>query len=120
VQVAASLQNLPGPEILATYAATNAIVSPSLGRNLSGGASNVEVYLIAPRSQYGDRINQLDLRIGKILQFGGARLTPSVDIYNVFNTAAALVLNPTFGSSWQAPQEILNARFAKIGVRLDF
>ena len=120
VQVSASWQNLPGPEILATYQATNAIVSPSLGRNLAGGARNVEVNLIAPRSQYGDRFNQLDVRIGKILRFGGTRTTVGLDVYNLFNSSAALALNPTFGNNWQRPQEILNARFAKLVLQLNF
>ena len=119
MQVTASLQNLPGPEILAVYTASNAEVARSLGRNLAGGARNVEVPLVEPRSMYGERLNQLDLRIGKILRFGRTRATVSLDLYNALNSSAVLGLNPAF-DSWQRPQEILNARFAKVVFQLNF
>ena len=56
--------------LAANYAAPNSEVAPSLGRDLSGNAANVTVNLIAPGTMYGDRINQLDIRIGKILRLG--------------------------------------------------
>jgi hypothetical protein len=117
--VSASLQNLPGPEILATYTATNAIVSPSLGRNLAGGAANVPVALIAARSMYGERMNQLDVRFGKILKFGQTRANVGFDIYNALNSNSVLSLNDAF-ASWQQPTSILNARFAKVVFQLNF
>jgi hypothetical protein len=119
VQVTASLQNLPGPEILANYVATNAVVAPSLGRNLAGGASNVTVNLIEPRSMYGDRVTQLDLRFGKIFRLGRARATASVDLYNALNSDTVLSMSNAF-ATWQRPQSILNARFAKVGVQFNF
>jgi hypothetical protein len=119
VQLVGSFQSLPGPMITANYTATNAVVSPSLGRNLAGGANNVTVNLVAPGTMYGERRNQLDLRFGKILRFARFRATPSLDLYNVTNANPVLTLSSTFGN-WLQPQEILNARFAKISVQLDF
>jgi hypothetical protein len=119
VQLTASLQNLPGPEITANYVASNAEVAPSLGRNLAGGARNVTVTLIPPRTMYGERMNQLDLRIGKILKFGRIRAIPSLDLYSALNSSAVLALSNAF-ATWQQPQSILNARFAKVGVQFNF
>jgi hypothetical protein len=119
VQVSASLQNTPGPEIIANYVATNTAVAPSLGRNLSGSTPNVTVNLIQPRSMYGDRINQLDLRFSKILKYGRTRATAGVDVYNALNSSSVLSLNSAF-ASWQQPQAILPARFAKLVLQLDF
>lgn len=119
VRVSASLQNLPGPEVLATYTATNAVISPSLGRTLAGGTSNVPVSLIAPRSMYGERMNQLDLRFGKNLRFGGTRANVGVDLYNALNSNAVLAVNDAF-ASWRQPTEVLNARFAKLVLQLNF
>ena len=48
VQVSGTFQSIPGPQIAATYVAPNAQVAPSLGRNLSGNAQNVNVALVEP------------------------------------------------------------------------
>jgi hypothetical protein len=119
VQLTATLQNMPGPEILANYTATNAVVAPSLGRNLSGSANNITVNVVSPGTTYGERMNQVDLRIGKILKFNRTRLTASLDVYNALNASTVLRLNNAF-ATWQRPQEILQARFAKVVVQLDF
>jgi hypothetical protein len=119
VQLTASFQNLPGPEIAANYVATNAVVAPSLGRNLSGGANNVTVNLIPPRTMYGERLNQLDLRIGKILRVGRTRFTATLDLYNALNSSDVLSLSNAF-VTWQAPQGILSARFVKVGMQVGF
>jgi hypothetical protein len=119
VRVSASLQNLPGPEMQAEYTATNAAIQPSLGRPLAGGASNVVIALVEPRSTYGKRMNQVDLRFGKILQVGRARANVGLDIYNLLNSNAVLAVNTAF-ASWQQPTEILNARFAKVVLQLNF
>jgi hypothetical protein len=119
VQMSASLQNLPGPEISANLILPNAVVSQSLGRSLSGGASSVTVSLIEPRTMYGERMNQLDVRFGKILRFGGRRATVGVDIYNALNSNDVLSQSAAY-DTWLRPQEILSARFAKVVLQLDF
>jgi hypothetical protein len=102
VQLVGSFQSLPGPAIVANYTASNAEVSPSLGRSLAGGERNVTVNLVAPGTMYGERRNQIDLRFGKILNFGRARVTPSLDLYNVTNANPVLGLSSAFGNcgSW--------------------
>ena len=119
VQVSASFQNLPGPEITAQYVASLAEIQPSLGRVLSGGARTVTVELIEPRSMYGDRVSQLDLRLGKIFRFGRTRANASVDLYNVLNSSSVLSSSNAF-ATWQGPEQIMTARFAKIVMQFDF
>src|SRR5262249_29577462 len=58
----APIQNRPGPQILANYTVSSALVQ-NLGRNLSAGASTAP--LISPGTLYGDRLTQLDVRFGK-------------------------------------------------------
>jgi hypothetical protein len=125
VQVSATFQSNPGPLLQANYVASNAVIAGGpqpLGRVLSGGASNVTVNLIQPGTMYGDRINQLDLRVAKILRFGRTRTQVGVDIYNALNKDTPLTYNNTFtpGGSWLIPQTILAARYAKVGVQFDF
>jgi hypothetical protein len=104
------------------YAAPNSVVASSLGRRLSGNASNVTVNLVAPGSLYGDRVNQLDLRLAKVLTYGRSRTVVGVDIYNVLNSYAVLTYNNTFvpGGPWLQPLTILTPRLFKITAALDW
>ena len=119
VDVAATLQSLPGPVIAANYTASNAEVQPSLGRPLSGGAANVTVNIVPPGTMYGERATSLDLRFSKVLRFSQLRTGVNFDLYNLFNSNAVLSLNPAY-ARWQVPLSILNARLFKISVQLDF
>jgi hypothetical protein len=120
LQVSGSFQNTPGPQITASYVATNAEVQPSLGRPLAGGARNVTVNLIEPGTMYGARLTQVDLRIGKILRVRGVRVTPTLDLYNLLNANTVLSQSNVYGTAWQRPQSVLAARFAKVGLQLNF
>ena len=71
---------------------------------------------------YGDRVNEVDLRLGKIIKIGRTRTTVGVDIYNLLNSAAILSYNQAFiaGGAWLAPTSDMSARFAKLSLQFDF
>jgi hypothetical protein len=119
VQVTGTVQSIPGPQIAATYVVSNPLVVPSLGRSLSGNAANVSVVLREPGTLYGDRLNQVDLRIGKILKVGNVRTAVNLDLFNAFNRNTALTLNNNY-ASWLQPLSIVSARLVKISVQVDF
>lgn len=119
VQLAATMQSYPGPHIAANYVATNAVVTPGLGRSLSGNAANMTVSIVEPGTMYGERSNQVGLRLAKILRLDRVRTTASVDLYNLFNADAVLTVNQAF-ATWQRPQSILNPRWAKVVLQFDF
>ena len=119
VQLSAVFQSKPGALLSANYAVPNADAAKSLGRNLSGNATQVVVNLIEPGSKYGDRLNQLDFRAGKILKFGKTRTAVNLDLFNAFNRNTALTVNNNY-ASWQQPLSILPARLVKISVQFDF
>jgi hypothetical protein len=119
VQLSGTFQSIPGPQIGAMYIALNAAVAPSLGRNLSGNAANVSVPLVEPGTAYGDRLNQLDFRAGKILKIGRTRTALNLDLFNAFNRNIALAVNNNY-ASWLQPLSILSARLAKISIQFDF
>ena len=73
VQVSATWQSRPGPELVANWNVPNAVVQQSLGRPLSGSRANVTVNLLEPGQMYGDRVSQIDMRVAKILRFGKTR-----------------------------------------------
>ena len=68
---------------------------------------------------YGDRVNQLDLRIGKILRFGQRRTSVNLDVYNVLNSSAVLTESTAY-ATFRVPQIVIVGRFVKVGAQLDF
>lgn len=122
VQLSAAFQSKPGAMLAAEYAAPNSVVAPSLGRNLSGNAQNVTVNLVEPGTMYGDRINQLDVRLAKTLRYGRSRTMLAVDFYNVLNSSAVLTYNMAYvpNGTWLQPTTILTPRFVRLTAELDF
>ena len=120
VQLSSTIQSLPGPSLAANQVVSSAQVAQSLGRPLAGGAASVTVNLIAPQTVFGDRINQVDFRVAKILRFGGKRVQIGVDIYNVMNSSVAQGYLQTFGANWLRPTSVMDARFARVSGQIDF
>ena len=119
IQLAATLQNQPGPERKAVVLVTG--TETSLGRPLVVHDGGARIDLLAPGSAYGERFNQLDLRFTKILNLGGAtRLRAMFDLFNVFNANAVVAEDPTFGANWPIPVGIMPGRLAKFAFQLDF
>jgi hypothetical protein len=119
VQIAATFRSLPGPNYTANYIATNAVVQPSLGRPLSGGAANATVNLVNPGQSYGDQTNLLDLRFSKILRFGRYRTSLNLDLSNALNSSGITSVNSNY-AAWLTPTGIHLARFYKISANFDF
>jgi hypothetical protein len=144
-----SLQNYSGPVILADYAASNAEIAPTLGRNLAAcGAAAVcrattlgtpqtvlnpfstaninfanptGIPLIEPYTQFDKRVTQLDLRLSKIVKIGPKmRLQGNLDLYNLLNTAGVQTLTTTFGPRWLLPIQVQDARLMQVGGQLTF
>jgi hypothetical protein len=115
-----NVPSIASQSLAANWVVPNALVAPSLGRNLAGGAANVTVNLVEPGTLYGDRINQLDVRVGRRFSFGQRAITVGLDGFNILNSSAVLTYNQTYGLSWLTPQAILVARFAKVSAQFDF
>ena len=100
----------------------NSAIVPSLGRNLSGNLQNVTVNLIEAGTLYGNRINEVDLRAGKVIRLGGKRLLASVDVYNLLNISPSLSYNQAFipGGAWLTPLSVMTARFAMLTAQFEF
>jgi hypothetical protein len=119
VQVGGSFQSNPGPAVVANYNAPSAAVAASLGRPLSGGSANVQVNLVPPGTTYGDRVNQFDLRVGKVFRFGDRRAAVNLDVYNLLNSSAVLTESQAYGT-FRVPQIVIVGRFVKVSTQWDF
>jgi hypothetical protein len=122
MQVSGTFQSIPGDPLNANYQVPSSTVAQSLGRPLSGNVQFATINLVEPGEVIGDRINQLDLRIGKIFRFGHYRTQFAVDLYNALNGNPVESYNQAFiaGGAWLTPTGILTARFAKITAQVDF
>jgi len=108
---------------IANYVATNALIVPSLGRPLSGGAANVTLNLLGAGDQYDKRTHQMDLRFTRTFPIGRSRLQANIDLYNVFNSNFVATRNGNYGTNgatWLRPGSILPARLLKFGAQFDF
>src|SRR5262249_31161837 len=123
VEISAAFQSKPGAMLAANEVIPSSVVAQSLGRPLAGNTANVTVNLIAPGTLYGDRVNELDLRLAKVLRFGNTRTRVSLDMYNALNSAAVLTYNQVFNpatTTWLTPTSVLAARVLKIGASVEF
>jgi hypothetical protein len=112
-------QGLP---LAANYAVPAAAVAQSLGRAPAGNVPNITVNLLRDGDKWGDRINELDLRVAKVLRIGRTRSNIGIDIYNVLNSSAVLSYNQSFipNGAWLTPLSVLTPRFAKFSAQIDF
>jgi hypothetical protein len=122
VLLSATFQSSPGSVLAANYRFTTADVRSSLGRNLSNNATGVTINLLKPGEARGERVNQIDFRVGKRLQYGRMRSTISVDIFNLLNPDTVLGYNQTFvpGGTWLRPTSVMTARTVKFTIQHDF
>jgi hypothetical protein len=120
IRASGTLQSLPGPVLTATsvYNNTNRTTLTTLGRPFTLAQQNVN--LIYPSTLYGDRLNQIDLRLTKIVNVGKGRVDLNVDFYNAFNSDAVIAEIGAFGPAWRRPLTVIQPRFVKFSARWDF
>jgi hypothetical protein len=127
LQVSGVFQNLPGIPVAATRAFTNAEIAPSLGRNLAACTSatgactaTASVIVLEPFSRFENRLNQVDVRLGKDIRIRTLRVRAAIDLFNAFNANTILAENGTYGSAWRTPTSVLGGRLVKFGAQFDF
>jgi hypothetical protein len=114
-----------GNSLSANYNVTSAILQAQTGRPLAPGQAFQTVNLLPLGHQFPDRLNAVDMRFGKIVRFGRTRTNIAIDLYNLFNANTGTVFNQTYdpvtnGATWLAPSTVLNPRFARFNVTVDF
>jgi hypothetical protein len=84
--------------------------------------ASLSVPLIAPMTEYGDRINQLDLNVMKSFKWNTVTFQPKIDFFNVLNRApvtSILGLNYNTAAYYQ-PSVVLNPRTFQLGANVRF
>jgi hypothetical protein len=125
VKVSATYQNVPGPVfavppfpaqpgIAANYTVTSAIAGIPLTN------TTITTKLLPVGQQFGERKNQVDLRLNKSFTVQKLRISPMIDFYNLFNANTILSENFTYGPIWRQPTDVLIGRVIQIGAQLSF
>ena len=110
-----------------TYAGT----APGLGRPFSSGSSTVNLIPawvdpfafrgLPTGTEHGERLNQIDLRLTKILKLGSrGSVDLDVDFFNAFNSDAILQEVQNYGVAWRNGTGVIQPRFVKFQARWDF
>jgi hypothetical protein len=79
--------------------------------------SSLSVPLVAPMTEYGDRVNQLDINFSKNFKARNINITPKIDFFNVLNSSPVYAVRSlNYGtSSYLQPQSILVGRVFQLG-----
>jgi hypothetical protein len=91
----------------------------SLNRPFGSGQVVQFLQIVEPGTVYGDRLNAVDLRFGKILRYGRTRTQLNLDVHNLFNSNTTEVYQRNYGPTYLNPLAIMSARFFKIGAQFD-
>ena len=115
-----------GASLPANYNVNSAILQTSnLARPLAPGLAFQTVDLTLPGQVYMDRVNLVSLRVAKILRFGRTSTNVGIDFYNLLNANTGTAFQQVYNVDptdvvWGRPTSILNPRFARFNVTLNF
>ena len=77
-----------------------------------------------PGTLFLDRQNRLDLRLGKTFRFDRVRIQGFMDVFNLLNAGTITGVNEAYAASgtngWNTPTRIVDARFARFGLQMNF
>jgi hypothetical protein len=120
-----------GASLNANTSVPNTVIQASLGRLPGTGLANgvTTINLLRQGELYpSERVNQLDMRVAKILRFGRHRADVGIDVYNVFNSSDTTAFDQTYTYTVTAanpqrylfPTTIVSPRFARFNLTLGF
>jgi hypothetical protein len=93
-----------------------ALVDPGLN------VASISVPLVPPQTEFGDRINQLDLNLTKTVRIGRASFQPKIDFFNLLNQSSVYAVRTlNHGTAaYNQPQSILVGRVFQLGAIVKF
>jgi hypothetical protein len=123
----------PSPGLTANYNVPNTVILAQIGHLPAGGTSTgfQTVNLLDANEMFAERRQyQFDMRFAKVLRFGGRRADIGIDLYNIFNVNTPVTYDGTYdvtpaaglgpGGEWLRPTTIVQPRFARFNVTLNF
>ena len=115
-------QHLPGIATTASYVIPGADIAAAIGRAPAAGArATASVELIEPqRLRRESRLNQLNLALTRVINFGGSRVQPGIELHNALNASTIHTVVTRYGPAWEQVRGVLTPRLIKFAVQVDF
>jgi hypothetical protein len=109
----------------ANYLMNAAQFLAATGRPLRAGVTTETVNLLLPGQIYGERVNNVDLRIAKVVRVKNTRANIGLDFYNLTNANTPTAFEATYdvatrGERWMRPTAVVQPRFMRLNVQFDF
>ena len=136
VLVSTIVRITPAPGLGASYTYPNSYISRpaaegGLGRlpfgALATGNTNVALLDNEHRLYADEPHRQVDMRFAKVFRFGGKRADIGIDLYNIFNVNTPSFYDGSYdappaanGGQWLQPTGIVQPRFARFNLTLNF
>ena len=96
----------------------------SVGQVVDPGmtVASLSVPLIAPNTEFGDRINQLDFNVTKTIKIGHVSVQPKFDLFNALNVSSVYAVRGlNYGTTaYKQPSSILVGRVFQLGAIVKF
>jgi outer membrane receptor protein involved in Fe transport len=101
-------------------AAQGCVVGNLVNPNMT--VASMSVPLVAPMTEYGDRINQLDLNVVRAFHAGRMNIQPKLDLFNLLNVAPAFAVRSlNYGTAaYRQPSSVLSGRAIQFGAIVRF
>jgi hypothetical protein len=83
--------------------------------------ASLNVPLVAPMTEYGDRINQLDFSVSKTIKAGRTTFQPKIDFFNLLNVSPVVDVRTSGGfmnygtAAYMQPSSVLVGRVFQLG-----
>jgi hypothetical protein len=110
-----------------TYSASSPCVAQgkcTAGQVVDPGmnVTSLSVPLVAPNTEFGDRINQLDMNFSKTFKVQRMSIQPKIDFFNLLNVSPVYAVRTLnyLTTSYKQPQSILVGRVFQLGAIVRF
>ncbi|MCY4075779.1 MAG: hypothetical protein OXH04_10175, partial [Acidobacteria bacterium] len=113
--LSAFVQGYPGPERHASY---NVTTLPD-GTPLTGG-QRLNIDLLPHEVFFLPFQRKVDVRLMRRFNIGNTQIAPVLDAFNIFNTNTTTGEISTYGDRWQEITGIMQARYLRLGLELEW
>ena len=109
------MQGYPGPDIDAFHT----VRTLPDGTPLTGGQT-FSIDLLPHEMLFMPFQRKVDIRVMRRFNIGNTQIAPVMDLFNLFNANTRTSEQQTFGPNWRQIRNIMQARYMRLGLELEW